>query len=190
MTGEDRATIRLRYPGPKSGMAAHDLAAELVRIAGLDTDALRSLWLRMTGKPPSRQLSGDLLRRMVMHRVQERCLGGLDRKLAAMLDRLADGGGVTPARLKIGSVLVREHGGVVHQIIVVQDGFACNDRVFPSLSAAARAITGTKWNGHRFFGLRKAMTDDIDARDGGAKRSGARTIIDEATGSSPCLAEA
>ena len=119
-------------------MAASDLATELARIAGLDTDALRSLWLRMTGKPPSRQLSGDLLRRMVMHRVQERCFGALDRKLAAMLYRLADGDGALPARLRIGSVLVREHGGVVHQVMVVRDGFAWNDRVLPSLRLSRR----------------------------------------------------
>ena len=96
-----------------------------------------------------------------MHRVQERCLGGLDRKLAATLDRLADGSATVPARLKIGSVLVREHGGVVHQVMVVSGGFAWNGRILPSLSAAAHAITGTKWNGNRFFGLRKAELDTL-----------------------------
>ena len=101
-----------------------------------------------------------------------------------------------PSRFKIGSVLVREHNGVVHQVIVVRDGFAWNDRVFPSLSAAARAITGTKWNGHRFFGLRRAMTDDVETRDGGeaqavrAKGRIAKSVIDDAAGSSSRLAEA
>ena len=140
-------------------IAATDLPRELASIAGLDTDSLRSLWLRMTGKPPTRQLSGDLLRRMVMHHVQERCLGGLDRKLATTLDRLADGR-PTPNRLGLGSVLVREHNGVVHQVTVVADGFAWNDRVLPSLSAAATAITGTKWNGNRFFGLRESVSNE------------------------------
>ena len=142
-------------------IAATDLPRELARIAGLDTDSLRSLWLKMTGKPPTRQLSGDLLRRMVMHRVQEHRLGGLDRKLATMLDRLADGsGGSAPTRLGLGSVLVREHNGVVHQVTVVANGFAWNDRVLPSLSAAATAITGTKWNGNRFFGLRESVSNE------------------------------
>ena len=138
-------------------MAADDFAAELTRVAGLNTDALRSLWLRMTGRSPSRQLSGDLLRRMVAHRVQERCLGALDRKLATVLDRLADGN-KAPARPRVGSTLVREHGGVLHQVMVVPDGYSWNDRVLPSLSATAQAITGTKWNGHRFFGLRQSRT--------------------------------
>ena len=165
MSGQHRVAVRARYRRSLlSGPAPNDLPAELARIAGLDTDALRSLWLRMTGKPPSRQLSGDLLRRMVMHRVQERCLGGLDRKLAALLDKLADGGEIASVRLKLGSVLVREHGGMVHQVMVVPDGFAWNDRVLPSLSAAARAITGTKWNGNRFFGLRKAAMQEAGPR--------------------------
>ena len=160
---------------------ADDLPAELARIASLNTDALRSLWLKMTGRPPSRQLSGDLLRRMVMHSVQERCLGALDRKLATMLDRLADGSGVMPTRLKVGSTLVREHDGVLHQVMVVPDGFAWNNRVLPSLSATAQAITGTKWNGNRFFGLRQARAEDTGpgAGAGGGPK-----------GSPLCLAEA
>ena len=160
---------------------ADDLPAELARIASLNTDALRSLWLKMTGRPPSRQLSGDLLRRMLMHRVQERCLGALDRKLATMLDRLADGSGVMPTRLKVGSTLMREHDGVLHQVVVVPDGFAWNDRVLPSLSATAQAITGTKWNGNRFFGLRQARAEDTGP---GAGAGGGPT------GSPLCLAEA
>ena len=164
-------------------MTSDDLPKELARIAGLDTDALRSLWLKMTGLSPSRQLSGDLLRRMIMHRVQERCLGALDRKLAAMLDRLADGSGTVPARLKLGSVLVREHNGVVHQIMVVQGSFAWQDRVFPSLSAVAQAITGTKWNGYRFFGLRKtelAMADGRGADQGEAEADLSGIVIGQA----------
>ena len=155
-------TIRIPRTRQRS-IAAGDLPAELARIAGLDTDDLRSLWLKMTGAPPTRQLSADLLRRMVMYHVQERCLGGLNQKLATALDRSADGGGPTPMRLKLGSVLVREHDGVLHQITVVADGFAWNDRVLPSLSAAAKAITGTKWNGNRFFGLRKSAPSERSA---------------------------
>lgn len=147
-----------------SEIAASDLPTELARIASLDTEQLRSMWLKMTGTPPTRQLSGDMLRRMVMHHLQEQCLGGLDRKLAATLQRLADGSGPTSTRLRLGSVLVREHGGVLHQVTVVADGFAWNDRVFPSLSAAATAITGTKWNGKRFFGLRKSASFTPEAR--------------------------
>ena len=115
--------------------------------------------IQMTGARPRRQLSGELLRRMVMHRVQEQRLGSLDRPTARMLDRLAEGGEVVPTRLKIGTVLVREHEGVMHQVMVVEGGFAWNGQVLPSLSAAAKAISGTIWNGNRFFGLRKPASD-------------------------------
>ncbi len=161
---------------------ADDHCAELTRIASLNTDALRSLWLKMTGRPPSRQLSGDLLRRMVMHSVQERCLGALDRKLATMLDRLADGSGVMATRLKVGSTLVREHNGVLHQVMVVPDGFAWNNRVLQSLSATAQAITGTKWNGNRFFGLHQTKAAERVGPGEGA--------VGGPEGSPLCLAEA
>jgi hypothetical protein len=49
---------------------------------------------------------------------------------------------------------MREHGGVRHTVTVTPDGFVWQDTNYPSLSAVARAITGTSWNGHRFFGLR------------------------------------
>ena len=113
----------------------------------------------MTGARPTRQLAGELLRRMVMHHVQEQRLGGLDRPTARMLDRLVEGGGVAPTCLKVGTVLVREHQGVMHQVMVVEGGFAWNGQMLPSLSAAAKAITGTTWNGNRFFGLRKLAPD-------------------------------
>ena len=131
-----------------------DLVAELDRIAHLPVAQARSRLLTATGKPPSPELSGDLLRRMLSHRAQEQVLGGLDRQTTAMLDRLADGRGAAPAqRLKPGCVLMREHGGVLHQVMVLRDGFGWQGQVLPSLSAIALAITGTHWNGNRFFGL-------------------------------------
>jgi hypothetical protein len=51
---------------------------------------------------------------------------------------------------------MREHGGMRHTATVTPDGFVWQDRTYPSLSAVARAITGTSWNGRRFFGLRNA----------------------------------
>ena len=144
-----------------AALAAGDPSDELARVGGLNTRELRTLWLSMTGRAPSSQLSGDLLRRMVSQYIQERALGGLDRKLATMLDRLADGGGALPARLKIGSVMVRGHGGIMHQIMVVQDGFAWNGQILPSLSAVAKGITGTTWNGNRFFGLRRPGSKEV-----------------------------
>ena len=60
------------------------------------------------------------------------------------------------SRLKPGSVLVRKHDGVQHRVMVLEEGYAWNGKTFASLSAAAKAITGTNWNGQRFFGLDKS----------------------------------
>ncbi len=65
-------------------------------------------------------------------------------------------------RLKPGTFLVREHGGVQHRVMVLEEGYAWNGKTFASLSAVAKAITGTNWNGQRFFGL------DRKAKAGGA----------------------
>ena len=173
----------MRGVRPKSpaSQTADDLACELARIRNLDTDELRSLWFKMTGARPTRHLSGELLRRMVMHHVQEQRLGGLDRRTAKMLDQLDAGNGVVPARLRSGTVLVREHEGVMHQVVVVEGGFAWRDQLLPSLSAAAKAITGTTWNGNRFFGLRRPARDQGSSgrnrsRDRSAPVQAAETI--------------
>ena len=67
-------------------------------------------------------------------------------------------------RLQLGSVLVREHGGVIHQVMVLADGFVWNGRTWTSLSMVAKAITGTTWNGRRFFGLDQRASNPPKAR--------------------------
>jgi hypothetical protein len=134
--------------------AAEMLEAELDRIATLGLDELRALWLKMTGQGAPRVLSGALLARMIAHRVQEQRLGKLSREVRQRLDGLARGGGEPVRHLKVGTVMVREHQGVTHEVIVVPGGFSWKDQTYPSLSAIALAITGTSWNGPRFFGLR------------------------------------
>ena len=141
---------------------ASDLPEQLARIKVLNTSELRSLVLSTTGKPPSRQLSGDVLRRMLSYRIQTKALGGLDPKTTKLLDRLADGGGEGNRRLMHGSVLTRELNGTMHQVMVVAEGFTWQDRTYPSLSAVAKAMTGTTWNGHRFFGLKASSGLHVD----------------------------
>jgi Protein of unknown function (DUF2924) len=70
----------------------------------------------------------------------------------------------TEPQLRPGTVLVREHGGKRHTVTVTHDGFVWQDRTYPSLSAVVRTITGTSWNGRRFFGLRmKRKADRAEA---------------------------
>jgi hypothetical protein len=103
---------------------------------------------------------------MIAYRIQEEAFGGLDRETAKLLDRLARGEKPNELnrRLKTGTVLVREYKGERHTVTVVPDGFLWRDTTCSSLSIIAQAITGTKWNGPRFFGLRVPRhPDNVDA---------------------------
>ena len=139
---------------PAETPAAETLEAELERIAALELGDLRSLWLRLTQKSAPRAFSRDLLARMIAYRVQEQQLGKLGRDMRQRLDGLAKGCGEPVRHLKVGTVMIREHKGTLHEVMVVPSGFSWRDKIYPSLSAIALSITGTSWNGPRFFGLR------------------------------------
>jgi hypothetical protein len=133
------------------------IEAEIERIRSLGLDELRKRWRMTLGSIPPRALTKDLIARMITYRIQEVAFGGLDRATIKLLDRLARG--EKPElnrRLKAGTVLVREYRGERHTVTVVPDGFVWRDTTYASLSTIARAITGTAWNGPRFFGLRVA----------------------------------
>jgi hypothetical protein len=133
------------------------IEAEIDHIRSLGIDALRNRWRLMFGAPPPAALTKDLVARMIAYRIQEEALGGLDRATIKLLDRLARGDKPElNRRLKSGTVLVREYQGERHTVTVVSDGFVWRDTIYSSLSTIARAITGTAWNGPRFFGLRMA----------------------------------
>jgi Protein of unknown function (DUF2924) len=63
--------------------------------------------------------------------------------------------------LKVGTVMVREHQGATHEVMVVPGGFSWKEKTYPSLSAIAKGITGTSWNGPRFFGLRGKSSIEV-----------------------------
>jgi hypothetical protein len=107
----------------------------------------------MTQQNAPKALSRDLPARMIAYRVQEQQLGKLSREMRKLLDRLAKGGGQPLRGLKVGTVMVREHQGTLHEVMVVPGGFSWQEKTYPSLSTIAQAITGTSWNGPRFFGL-------------------------------------
>jgi hypothetical protein len=143
-----------------------DLAAievEIERIRLLDLDALRAEWRKVFKRPPPSCLSKDILGRMIAYRLQEQALGGLDPRTAKMLDRLARGGKALAELnklLKPGTVLLREYQGERHEVTVTLDGYIWRGATFTSLSAIAGAITGTSWNGRRFFGVLGGRTKD------------------------------
>jgi hypothetical protein len=137
--------------------------AEVETLRSLDKDELRARWTKMFGKAPPPALTKDLLGRMIAWRIQEQFYGGHDKATLKLLDRLARGETTKPStepRLRPGTVLMREHRGVRHTVTVTSDGFIWQDNSFSSLSAVARAITGTSWNGRRFFGLQAGRKTD------------------------------
>jgi hypothetical protein len=132
------------------------IEAEVDKVKSLGIDALRARWRLTFGVTPPKGLTKSILGHMIAYRIQEEAFGGLDRETVKLLDRLARGEkpGELGRRLKAGTVLVREYDGQRHTVTVMPDGFQWREETYSSLSTIARAITGTNWNGPRFFGLR------------------------------------
>jgi hypothetical protein len=139
---------------PRSFNAAA-VEAEVDRIWSLGIAGLRARWRLMFGGPPPAGLTKDIIKRMLAYRIQEEAFGSLDRETKKLLERLARAKSrLANRRLKPGAVLVREYQGTRHTVTVVTDGFSWEGTTYTTLSTIARVITGTAWNGPRFFGLR------------------------------------
>jgi hypothetical protein len=165
--------------------AAVEAEIDLIRSLGLD--ALRARWRATFGRTPPAGLTKDIMGRMLAWRIQEQAFGGLDRSTLKLLEGLAKGDKSRlegKRHLKAGTVLIREYRSERHTVTVVPDGFLWQGTTYGSLSTIAHEITGTKWNGPRFFGLRVAddRADDSDAsqstastkKAGRGRRSGLR----------------
>jgi hypothetical protein len=155
---------------PCSSFNREAIEAEIDRIRSLGLDELRSLWRATFRTAPPPGFTKDLVARFLCWHIQEQTFGGLDPKTTKHLASLARGdraGAERPRRLKPGTVLVREYQGERHTVTVVANGFVWREATYASLSTIARAITGTNWNGPRFFGLRidKETTISPDAAD-------------------------
>jgi Protein of unknown function (DUF2924) len=135
------------------------LEAEIARLQSLGIAALRAEWASLFKKPPPPSLTKDLLGRMIAYRLQEQVFGGLDRETKRLLANLAAAKTAPdlPQRLKPGTVLVRDYQGIRHEVTIRREGYVWRDTVYSSLSAIAKAITGTSWNGRRFFGIESAQ---------------------------------
>ena len=129
------------------------IEAEIEGLRSCALHALRRRWRLMFGRTPPAALSKALLVRVIACRMQELAFGGLDRESLKVLDGLARQAGPRPRQLKVGTVLVRDHRGQRHTVTIARDGFQWHGTTYSSLSAIARAITGTAWSGPRFFGL-------------------------------------
>jgi hypothetical protein len=139
---------------------------EIAHLRGLDLKGLRARWQSVLQRPAPAHLPRHLLFAILAYRIQTDRLGDLDHETKQVLDRTdaKDAGATMSARLVSfdqkrteltpGTVLVRDWDRQSQRVMVMADGFAWNGETYDSLSKVAFAITGTKWNGPRFFGLR------------------------------------
>jgi hypothetical protein len=136
-----------------------ELEEEIVHLRDLDLRGLRARWHSVFRRKAPDHLPRHLLYRMIAYRLQAERLGDLDRDTQRFLDRVAAGtrDGDHPRRygLQPGTILVREWDGKSQRVMVLDQGFAWNGTTYRSLTEIAFAITGTRWSGPRFFGLRR-----------------------------------
>ena len=139
---------------------------EIAHLRGLDLNGLRARWQSVFQRPAPSHLTRHLLFAVITYRIQADRFGDLDHETKQVLDRTVakEAGPAMSARLASfdqkrteltpGTVLVREWDRRSQRVMVMADGFAWNSQTYDSLSKVAFAITGTRWNGPRFFGLR------------------------------------
>ena len=157
----------LARPSLPSEPADPTVEAELDRLPTTPIADLRKRYRKLFRAEPPKAFGPDLLKRSIAHRIQEKAYGGVPASTRRLLDKLVkaaiakpNGRLELPRRIKPGSELVRTWKGKTHRVTVMAEGFAYDGEKYTSLSEIATEITGTKWNGPRFFGLRtKAGTD-------------------------------
>lgn len=135
-------------------MRAEDIDSKVEAFEAMGLDMLREQWRRGYGPPPALR-SEPIMRMLLAWRIQSQGFGGLDDDTKRLISR---SGPVEPEgrHLGIGARLTRTWKGSEVEVVVEAEGFRWNDQLFPSLSAAATAISGSRWNGPRFFGLRES----------------------------------
>jgi hypothetical protein len=146
-------------------MTTHEpILSRLAALKAMSVNELKAEWQALFDAPAPNN-SRTFLEGRLAYRIQELTYGGPDKQTRRLLDLLADEveGTLTrkaqiadPRNPVVGTKLIREWNGVAHTVTVLREGFDWDGRRYKSLSAVARAITGTRWNGYRFFGLRAA----------------------------------
>jgi hypothetical protein len=145
--------------------AENDLEVEIAHLRDLDISGLRARWHSVFRRKAPGHLPKHLLYRILAYRLQADRFGDLDRDTQRFLDQVAagtrDANEIPTARdqasrhgLAHGTILVREWDGKLQRVTVLEDGFAWNGTTYRSLTEIAFAITGTRWSGPRFFGIR------------------------------------
>jgi hypothetical protein len=149
----------------------HHSATDIDGLTRLSRSQLRELWTQELGEPPPATLGRDILALAIAYGRQERRRGGLSKPVARELDWLFDqalrgdrtGKPTAPTAPlpRSGTILVP-----THHVTIMDEGFLWNGQTYSSLSGIARAITGTNWNGPRFFGMREMASKPPERGDG------------------------
>lgn len=145
-------------------MTKHEpILARLAALKTMSVNELKAEW-QILFDAPAPNNSRNFLESRLAYRIQELTFGGPDKQTRRLLDLLADEVNGTLARKAqiadprnpvVGTKLIREWEGIPHTVTVLKEGFEWGGKRYKSLSAVARTITGTQWNGYRFFGLRE-----------------------------------
>jgi hypothetical protein len=142
------------------------LAAALDDLSLLDPEQLSAQWKTLYGSDPPDRLRRPLMIQALAYRIQEQALGGLKSVTRRLLHNIGDGAethrstAVESNRpVQAGMVLIREWHGTKHQVTALKDGFMFRGKRFQSLSKIAGEITGTRWSGPLFFGLKNSRKE-------------------------------
>ncbi len=154
----------------RSDAEPEGLSGQLASLRSLGPEPLKARWRTLYGTEPPPRISEDLLRRAVAYRLQERALGGLKPSTRRLLQRVADDGrsrrsaasAASARKLGPGAVLIREWRGTTHQVTVLEDSVAFRGERYRSLSKVAHKITGSRWSGPLFFGLKAPAKENHD----------------------------
>ena len=164
---------------PRARIAAEaaetSVEAEIARLRDLDSKVLRARWRTSFGQDAPTHVARHLLFAMLAYRLQVEAMGDLDAETVRFLKQVD----LAPSKqiavpltqaferrtrdLSPGTVLTREWGGQHHKVMVLDGGFVWEGRTYRSLSEIAKRITGSQWNGPRFFGLRDKREAKVTA---------------------------
>jgi hypothetical protein len=167
--------LKMARSGHRSSNLAEDPAAlteQIEQLSKLSAKAMKDRWRSLFGDHPIPHIGRSLMIMAMAYRLQEKAYGGLkpsaERMLARIIDEHSYGQRLTATRpLVTGTVLVREWRGARHRVTVDEQGVVYRDRCYRSLSEVARAITGTRWSGPRFFGLGRRTKESANGWSSG-----------------------
>lgn len=147
----------------RGGSSLGNLAQEMAGLPDLDVSELRAQWQALYGSEPPRRIRRQILEGAIAYRLQERVYGGLKPATRRWLAAAANTGegGTAPKRRSTtsatpGTRFLREWQGVTHEVQMMDDGVLYRGQRYRSLSEVARLITGARWSGPRFFGLKSS----------------------------------